>query len=320
MGWSVVAIVGGLVVLAWASDQFVTGAARFASIADVSPMLIGVVVLGFGASAPELVVSSLAASRGELDVAVGNIVGSNIVNVALVLPVAALAGPLRVDRTTLRREVPVTAAAAGLFVALLPGGLSRVEGAILVLTLVGLAVALVRARRPIGGAEMLEELEEAADQRDPGGGGPGRWAELARMLVGLAVVVASAHVLVTAAVDLAGRAGLSEAFVGMTILAVGTALPELSTGIVATRRGHGSLVIGNLLGSNVANSLLVGGFVGIVGGGAALGEPGLIARAAIVMAVVFGLGYLMVRSGEPVGRGPALAMVVLYLGSLPILA
>lgn len=317
MGWSVVAIVGGLVALAWASDQFVTGAARFASIADVSPMLIGVVLVGFGTSAPELVVSAVAASGGELDVAVGNIVGSNIVNVALVLPVAALAGPLQVDRSTLRRELPITAAACFLFVALLPGGLGPVDGAILTVTLVGLTAMLLRSGAPIGGIGMLEEVEDQL-------GGVSedlRWqVELPRMLGGLAVVVGAAHVLVTGAVDLAGSAGLSEGFVGMTILAVGTALPELSTGIVATRRGHGSLVVGNLLGSNVANSLLVGGFVGLVGGGAVLGDPELIVRATVIMAVVFAVGYLMVRSGEPVRRWPAVAMIVLYLVTLPLLA
>src|SRR5690606_24907583 len=208
-----------------------------------------------------------------LDVAVGNIVGSNIVNVALVLPVAALAGPLQVDPTIRRKELPITAAACFLFVALLPGGLGPVDGAILAVTLVGLTAMLLRSRTPIGGIGMLEEVEDQL-------GGVSedlRWqVELPRMLGGLAVVVGAAHVLVTGAVDVAGSAGLSEGFVGMTILAVGTALPELSTGIVATRRGHGSLVIGNLLGSNVANSLLVGGFVGLFGGGAVLGNPALI--------------------------------------------
>ncbi len=299
----------GLVVLAVASDQFVVGAARLARILDVPPLVIGVAIVGFGTSAPELLVSALAAVGDEPAVAVGNVVGSNLANLTLLLGVGALLTPLAVDSRVVRREAPVAVAATVAFAVAVQGGLTRPEGFVLLVALAAaLAVVLRRgeASDPIG-PEALELVGEdgavPAHRRGP---------EAVRTLVGLVLTVAAAQVLLTGALDVADRIGLAAGVVGATLVAIGTSLPELVTVVQSARRGEPDLIVGNLLGSNVFNALGVAGVAGLVGP-AALDAPELttVATAAALVAAL--AAWALMRTGGRVSRTEGAVLVIGYL-------
>lgn len=306
---SVVALLIGIAILAWASDQFVIGAARVAVIRRVPPLVIGAVIIGFGTSSPELLVSSLAAQGNRPEIAVGNIVGSNLANLALVLGVAALILPLVVDSRTVRREAPITVAAMALFAVLVQNGITLFEGSILVLAMVAAVLILLRRddRDPLG--------EEAVDLA---GTDHRLSTESIRTTLGLIGTVGGAQLLLWGAVDLAERAGIPEAFVGATLVAVGTSLPELVTVIQSARRRETDLIIGNLLGSNLFNALMVGGATGLLGSGT-LDAPEL------TVAALAGIGLgivvtLMMITGRSISRIEGAALVAVYAAMVPLLA
>jgi cation:H+ antiporter len=274
----------GLAVLLFAADQLVLGAARTAAWLRVPPTVVGVVVIGFGTSAPELVASGLAAAAGKPGLAMGNIVGSNLANLTLVLGAAGLFGTVAATSSVLRREAPLSVAAVVLFAVLVRDGLGRTDGIVLAAALVaslGLLVrgALRRPRDALGG-DVTEFV--AGDPRH-------RWGvELARTLLGLAGTLAGAQLLVLGAAGIAERAGLSQAVVGATVVAVGTSAPELVTAIQATRRGEADLLVGNVLGSNLFNSLAVSAVVALAGPGVAADQT--LAGIAILLMVAVSLG------------------------------
>ncbi|HEX9643974.1 MAG TPA: calcium/sodium antiporter [Acidimicrobiia bacterium] len=309
MAASVAALIIGVMLLAWASDQFVVGAARIAVLRRVAPLVIGVVIVGFGTSTPELLVSALAAARGEPEIAVGNIVGSNLVNLGLILGIGVLILPLAVDSQTVRREAPLTVGAMALFAVMVQGGINWVEGVLLVSAMVAALTVVVR-RRPQDplGAEAVELV----------GGDLHLRFEVARTVLGLLGTLGGAQLLLWGAVDLADRAGLGEGFVGATLVAVGTSLPELVTVVQSARRGEGDLVLGNLLGSNLFNALTVGGVAGLVGAGA-LDAPALTGFAAVAAVVQAGLVMLMMRTGRRISRREAAVLVVTYAVAIPFL-
>ena len=309
MAASVAALIIGVMLLAWASDQFVVGAARIAVLRRVAPLVIGVVIVGFGTSTPELLVSALAAARGEPEIAVGNIVGSNLVNLGLILGIGVLILPLAVDSQTVRREAPLTVGAMALFAVMVQGGINWVEGVLLVSAMVAALTVVVR-RRPQDplGAEAVELV----------GGDLHLRFEVARTVLGLLGTLGGAQLLLWGAVDLADRAGLGEGFVGATLVAVGTSLPELVTVVQSARRGEGDLVLGNLLGSNLFNALTVGGVAGLVGAGA-LDAPALTGFAAVAVVVQAGLVWLMMRTGRRISRREAAVLVVTYAVAIPFL-
>jgi cation:H+ antiporter len=309
MAASVAALIIGVALLAWASDQFVVGAARIAVLRRVAPLVIGVVIVGFGTSTPELLVSALAAARGEPEIAVGNIVGSNLVNLGLILGIGVLILPLAVDSQTVRREAPLTVGAMALFAVMVQGGINRVEGALFVAAMVAALTVVVR-RRPQDplGAEAVELV----------GGDLHLRLEVARTALGLLGTLGGAQLLLWGAVDLADRAGLGEGFVGATLVAVGTSLPELVTVVQSARRGEGDLVLGNLLGSNLFNALTVGGVAGLVGAGT-LDAPALTGFAAVAAVVQAGLVLLMMRTGRRISRREAAVLVVTYAAAIPFL-
>ena len=309
----VAALVAGLVLLAFASEQFVIGASRIATILRISPVVIGAVVIGFGTSLPELLVTVIAASRGAADIAVGNAVGSNIANLTLVLGAGAVVAPLVVRSRTLVREAPLSAAAVVLLAALLviQGGLGRVEGVVLVAALVVALVLLMSWRR--GGEDPLAEDVDMA----VGGTAWSPPREVVRLLVGLAGTLAGAQLLVVGAEGIADRAGLSEGFVGLTIVAVGTSLPEFFTAVQASRRGESDLVVGNVLGSNIFNSLGIAGL-------AALIDPGALADsitgpAAIAMAVLAVVTWLGMWTRRTLVRWEGVLLLAAYAALVPIL-
>ena len=294
-------------VLAAAADQFVIGAARIAVITRVSPVVVGAVVIGFGTSSPELAVSGIAAWEGETDIAVGNLVGSNVANITLVVAVAALVTPLAVSAATLRREAPISVLAVATFALLVQGTLTRVDGIIMLFALAAALAAIARGGRA-----------DAADSVPPDvGHRPHR--EALRVLVALALTLISAHVIVSAAEDIAEELGLAQGFIGVTLVAVGTTLPELVTAVQASRRGQGSLIVGNVLGSNVFNSLAVGGVIALVGPGR-VADPTLTGVGAAAMVAVAAIGWLLMRTGRTVTRGEGALLLAAYGGLLLLLA
>lgn len=307
-------LVAGVALLAYAADQFVLGAARVALLGRIPPLLVGVVIVGFGTSAPELLVSAIAAARGDAEVAIGNIVGSNIANLSLLLGVGALIVPISVASRTVRREVPITVFAIAVFAVAVQGGLHVLEGVGLLL---GLAVALwvvSRGARGDGATDPLgPETEELADVSHH------RWGrEVLRTLLGLVGTVAGAQCLLWAAVDIADRAGLGRGFVGATLVAVGTSLPELVTVVQSARRRETDLIVGNLLGSNLFNALGVGGLAGVIGT-ESIDDRTLTVLGASAAVVVALLASLAMRTRRTVDRREGIALIVVYAVIVPLL-
>ncbi len=293
----------GGVLLAFAADQFVIGAARIALLRRLSPLAVGVVIVGFGTSAPELLVSVLAATAGDMPIAVGNIVGSNIANLTLLLGLGAVLLPLTVASKTVRREAPLTVAATVAFGLAVQSGIAVWEGAVL---LALMAAVIWRVMRTGSSDSLGAEADQFADAA-----AHNLRTEVIRTLLGLIGTLAGAQLLLTGALDLATLAGLSEGFVGATLVAVGTSLPELVTVVQSARRREGDLILGNLLGSNLFNALAVGGMVGTLGTGAAVGTKLSIVAAGIAVAVA-GLAWMMMRTGRTVSRREGALLVAIY--------
>lgn len=314
VGLQLVACAAGLGLLAWAADEFVVGAARVAALLRVSPVVIGAVVVGFGTSAPELLVSGLAASQGDAALGVGNVLGSNIANLTLVLGVASLVAVMHTSSGVLRREIPMALGASVLFALLVQDGLGLVDGLVLALVLVVVLVALVRDARVTADRELVGEVREyVGDER-----GSSR-VELLRTAAGLAGTLLGAQLLVWGAVELAAEVGLGEGFVGLTLVAVGTSLPELVTAVQAARKREDELIVGNLLGSTIFNSLAVGAVLGFVGAGS-LDDRAFVRTASVVMvsAVVLGAAFLVTR--RRVERWEGVALLAAYAAAMPVIA
>ncbi|WP_290650522.1 calcium/sodium antiporter [Aquisalimonas sp.] len=253
-------LVAGLTLLYFGAEWLVRGASALGLRLGLTPLVIGLTVVAFGTSAPELAVSLEAGLAGRGAIALGNVIGSNIANIALILGIAALVRPLSVQAQVIRIEVPLMIGASLLLCALLWNGvLGRVEGAGLVLALVTYVVYSVRAARAETNAIVTAEYADLV----PAAVRP-LWHYALLAVVGLALLVTGANLLVDASVEIARHFGLREALIGLTIIAVGTSLPELATSAVASRRGEGDIAVGNVLGSNLFNILCVLGLAAFV--------------------------------------------------------
>lgn len=260
---SLLLLIGGLALLTLAADRFVVSASRISAALGLSPILIGALVIGLGTSAPEMLVSALAAARGEIDLALGNVVGSNTANMTLVLGSTALVMPIVSRLRTIRREGALMLVSLVVFAAVLWNlELDRLEAT-------GLAVGMVLA------AALLiwwARSDTRAGRAPRVAGEFEKWEGSVRReaLVALGTLVttlAGADLLVRGASGLAEDLGISSAFVGLVIVSVGTSLPELATALAAARRGQTDLVLGNVLGSNLFNTLAVAGLAGLIGPG-----------------------------------------------------
>jgi len=254
------AILAGLALLVWSADRFVEGSAATAGHFGMPPLLIGMVVIGFGTSAPEMVVSALAASQGNPGLALGNAYGSNITNIALILGITAVLAPIAVHSQVMRKELPilalVTLAAAWL---LFDGELSRLDAAgllVLFALLLGWSIwsGMRKTDDPFANEVDAELTAHAMPIRKA----------VFWLLAGLVLLIISSRILVWGAIDLATRFGVSDLVIGLTIVAVGTSLPELASSIIAARKGEHDLALGNILGSNLFNTLAVVGIAGTI--------------------------------------------------------
>ncbi len=270
----------GLLLLLGGAELLVRGASALAARLGITPLVIGLTVVAFGTSAPELSVSAVAGLRGDPNLALGNVVGSNIFNVLGVLGISALIAPLVVSREVVRRQVPLMIGVSLLVVLLAADGrIGRGEGAFLLVGIVAYTGFLLRDARRIGAT--VGPMGPTVDGEGSGSGGaaalagPGRKGSAGPLLhvvmaaAGLLFLVLGSRWLVEAAREMALRAGVSELVVGLTVVAVGTSLPELATSLVAVVRGHRDVAVGNVVGSNVFNLLA------ILGTGAVLAPEGI---------------------------------------------
>lgn len=259
MAWTVLQATAGLAMLYIGGESLVRGASALAVRIGISSLAIGLTVVAFGTSAPELVVSLDAAFTGANDISVGNVVGSNVANIALILGVASLIRPATVQAKIVRIDAPIMVLVSlGLVGALANGNASQVEGAVLVLGLVAYTVFTFReAQRE--SAVVREEFASAAPASPTE-------ASVGGLLVvaGLALLVGGGHLLVNAAVGLATALGISQAAIGLTIVAVGTSLPEFATSVIASVRGQGDIAVGNIVGSNIFNILGILGVTAVL--------------------------------------------------------
>ena len=304
--------IGGLSVLTLASDQFVKGAARLAVVFNVAPVVVGAVVIGFGTSAPEMVVSGLAAVDGNLDIGVGNVIGSNVANISLVLAAASFITVIPVSSQTVRREAPISVAAVLVFAGLVQGDLNRWEGAVLAALLMVVLVWVLRSAR--GGDPLAGDVEELVGDEEHS-----TKLETWRTLGGLVFVVASAWFIVEGATRIADELDLSGGFVGFTLVAVGTSAPELVTALAAARRRETDLLIGNLLGSNVFNSLAVGGVIALLGAGEIEDEL-MRTYGVIIMVVVSTLAWVFMVARKRVSKPEAVILLTVYVGAVLLIS
>ncbi|MEZ5706041.1 MAG: calcium/sodium antiporter [Burkholderiaceae bacterium] len=285
------ALLAGLALLVWSADQFVDGASATATHFSVPPLLVGMVIVGFGTSAPEMVVSTLAASQGNPALALGNAWGSNIVNVAFILGVTALVSPILVRSVILKKELPVllgVMALAGFLV--WDTVISRVDAWVLLSVFFGLMGWSIWEGFRGKGDALGDETQANLDAKPM----PLPKA-LTALGIGLAVLVGSSQLLVWGAVTIAQSLGVSDLVIGLTVVAVGTSLPELASCIAAARKGEHDIALGNVLGSNLFNTLAVVGIAGAIS--PIVLEPDVVTRDWPVMAgltallFIFGWGF-----------------------------
>ncbi|MEX1281354.1 MAG: sodium:calcium antiporter [Acidimicrobiia bacterium] len=273
MTFPILLVLGGLVLLSLSADRFVVSATRLARHWGMSPLLVGAVVVGMGTSLPELLVS-ISGGLDSFDLGIGNITGSNIANLTLVLGVAVVISPLAGSREVAREEGLLTLLAMTIFSALLwDGTLTRLEGAVLLVAMAGALTRLFlverRKQRQLAEAELWigDDVADPTASEEPDEVEGRVWTELGLAIVTLTAMLLGANWLTDGALGIAEVFGLSAGFVGNSLVAIGTSLPELAAVVAAARRREHDLILGNLLGSNVFNSLLVAGALGVTTGG-----------------------------------------------------
>ena len=333
----------GLAILAYVSDKFVAAAGSIAAHYRISPVIIGAVIVGFGTSAPEMAVSGIAAANGDSDLGIGNVIGSNVANVTLVLGAAALVAPVPIRRALLRRELIISVGAVGLFALLVQGGLHLLDGIILLGVLAGLIAGLFGTewdrlfrRGPheaAGGSDNSAPSDSTSAGTDPPTSDPPApnpphtstsdtprthlpRRDILWLIIGLGGTIASAQLIVEGAQLIAQALDLGSGFVGLTLVAAGTSLPELVTAAAASRRRMNELIIGNILGSNIFNSLAVGGLVGVIGA-TDLQDATLAGAATVVMLICMLAMALFVATRGKVSRIEGAILLAAWFAALP---
>jgi cation:H+ antiporter len=314
---SILAIIAGFTLLVWGADRFVTGASATARNLGVSPLIIGLTIVGFGTSAPEILVSAMAAWAGNPVMGIGNALGSNITNVGLVLGITALVTPLSVRSETLKREFPLLFAVMLIALALLlDGKMDRHDGIILLIGMASLIYWMValglRERR--NADPMVNEYSDEIPKDMPMG------MAILWLVVGMAILLGSSRLLVWGSVNVAQWFGISDLIIGLTIVAIGTSLPELAASVMSALKGEHDIAVGNVIGSNMFNLLAVLGMPGLIHPAATPAE--LMSRDFPVMIgltiALFMMSYGFLRPGR-VTRGEGALLLAGYLGYLGML-
>ncbi|WP_439546092.1 sodium:calcium antiporter [Sandarakinorhabdus sp.] len=306
----IVAAITGLLLLLGGGQLVVREAVTLATRLGLSPLFIGVVIVGFGTSAPELATGTQAAFTGAPALAFGNVIGASLANLLIVLPLAALLLPFRVPRAAIRHEAAAVVAAAGLLagIAVLPL-LARAGGFVLLLLLAGWLLISLRQASNAAGTAASARLQEREGQALVISGQP-LWRAFLLLVAGIAALLVGAALLVAAATDFAVRMGVGEDVLGLTLLSVGTCLPELATAIVAVRQRQTDIVVGNALGSCLFNLLAVGGTVLAISGTGPAGLARQLDAPMLVLAAATVAAILLVHQG--LNRFGALCLMALY--------
>lgn len=306
-------LIAGLVLLVAGAEVLVRGAAKLAAQFGISPLVIGLTVVAFGTSAPETAVSVQAALNGSGDIAIGNVLGSNIANVLLILGITALVAPLIVSRQLIRLDVPLMIGASLVTYALAwDGSLSRLDGALLFAGVVGYTLFLVISSRKESAANAANDEFTREFGLDEPAKPHASLINAGLVVAGLVLLVTGSNFLVEGAVTLARALGLSELVIGLTVIAVGTSLPELATSVMAAIRGERDIAVGNIVGSNIFNLLCVLGLaslvspqaIGVAASALAFDFPVMIAVAVACLPIFF--------AGYTINRWEGLLFVVYY--------
>ena len=311
MTLSFIAVVLGLVLLVWSADRFVDGSASTANHFGMPPLLIGMVIVGFGTSAPEMVVSALAALQGNPGIALGNAYGSNITNIALILGVTALISPIAVHSQVLTKELPILTAVTALAAwQLRDGTITRFDAMVLLIVFAGLMAWTIwqglQKRGDTLGMEVEQELKVHTMSIR---------LSIFWLVSGLLLLILSSRILVWGAVRIAQQFGVSDLIIGLTIVAVGTSLPELASSVIATRKGEHDIALGNVLGSNLFNTLAVVGIAGAIhplSVGPEVFHRDMFVMAALTLSL-FIIGFGFRRPGR-INRIEATLLLASYLG------
>ncbi len=301
----------GLLLLTLGGDGLVRGASGIARRFGITPLVIGLTVVAFGTSAPELVVSLTATARGSFDIAVGNVVGSNIFNVLAILGLCAVVKPLVVAQQLVFRDVPVMIAASLVVLFFgLDGRIGALEGGLLAAGLVWFCWDSVRASR-----RETDQIRQEYEAVVPAGVGHGRglWVDALVSLGSLVALVAGARFLVSASVTAARALGLDEAVIGLTIVAAGTSLPEIATSLVATVRGERDIAVGNVIGSNVFNLLGILGAAALASGGGLIVSPAIESFDLPVMTAVAVACLPLMARGHRIPRWQGVLFLAYYV-------
>ena len=250
---SILMIIGGIVVVLWGADRLTDGAVGIAERLRMPQIVIGLTIVAVGTSMPEFCVSLVSALKGTPDLAVGNVVGSNVFNALLIVGITAMVAPMTILKTTVRKDIPfaIIASVTMAFMCI-DGNISRIDAIVLFALFLYFMVVTVR------GAKVSDS--EETSQKAP----MGIWKAIGLIVLGLACLVGGSNVFVTGATDVAQSLGVSQAVIGLTVVAMGTSLPELATSVVSARKGNSGIAIGNVLGSNVFNILMILGITGII--------------------------------------------------------
>jgi cation:H+ antiporter len=316
LAFDIVQLVVGLGLLYFGAEWLVSGAAGLARSFGVRPLIVGLTVVAYGTSSPELVVGISAGLQDQGAIALGNVIGSNIANIGLILAVSALIRAPRVDRQIVVREMPVLVVTAALLpIVLVDGVVSGVEAG----TLLGAAIAytmwMVMTSRRGSAAEAAEVEADAAEAVGADGDKHRSRRMLAVMTTaGLGTLIGGGHLLVEGAIGVARTAGMSDQLIGVTIVAVGTSLPELATSVIAALRGHGDIAVGNVVGSNIFNVLLILGTAGLAGE-IVMPLSTLTLELAALLAMT-GLAALTMATRRTVGRIEAVLLLLGYVAFL----
>lgn len=308
-------LLGGLGLLYIGAQTLIKGGTGLALRLGLTPLVIGLTVIAYGTSSPEMVVSLQAAFSGNGAISIGNVVGSNICNIALILGVCALVTPVTASSQIIRREIPIMiAATVVLCVFLLDDTLARWEGAILFLGVIVYTVSTVRAARKETAADQVVADEYKAEIGKPGESEPkaaGLAASVGLTVLGLGVLVAGSHFFVGGAVKLAEGWGISQTVIGLTIVAVGTSMPEFATSLVAAIRKHSDVALGNVVGSNIFNIVGILGLCALItpisAPGIGLVDLGLMSLIAVVL-------LPLCKSGGKVSRAEGAVLLAVYTG------
>ncbi|MFH1215468.1 MAG: calcium/sodium antiporter [Pseudomonadota bacterium] len=312
MTMAFLAVVAGLALLVWSADRFVEGSAATARHFGMPPLLIGMVIVGFGTSAPEMVVSALAASQGNPGIALGNAYGSNITNIALILGMTALISPISVHSQVLHKELPILMGVTGLAVfQLWDSEITRADAWVLLGVFAGLMSWTIRQGLQGRGDALGNEIKQELDAHPISQG-----KALFLLVSGLVLLIASSRILVWGAVEVAYGFGVSDLIIGLTIVALGTSLPELASSVIATRKGEHDIALGNVLGSNLFNTLAVVGIAGAIHPMAV--SPEVLSRDMSVMGgltlSLFVIGYGFFRRPGRVNRLEGGLLLCAYIG------